>query len=348
MGYQDRRYFNRSSGGRYGGGSDLGGSLLRALNYSFPIGVFLGIRVRVHITFIILVAGELLFRDDRMWTIRWTALLFGSVLLHELGHCLACRRVGGRADDILMWPLGGLAFVDPPKRPWPEFVTVVWGPLVNLIIAGACYLGLWLWLGQNSPVTLNPLQRYAAISIPLNFWAWLIADLFVVNYILLLFNLALVFYPFDGGRIVQIILWKFLGYVRSMRIATSVGMFGAVVAAVLGLVWNQFTLVIIAIFGFLTCMQQQQALRNVDDFQFAASLEAGPWSGPQAERRPGMVARWREQRAERARQREIDERRALEQQIDAILDKVHQHGLASLTERERRILQQDTQRKRTG
>ena len=43
--------------------------------------------------------------------------LFLIVLMHEFGHSLACRSVGGRADRILLWPLGGAAFVKPPHRP---------------------------------------------------------------------------------------------------------------------------------------------------------------------------------------------------------------------------------------
>ena len=43
--------------------------------------------------------------------------LFSIVLLHEFGHALACRQVGGKADQIVLWPLGGVAYVAPPPRP---------------------------------------------------------------------------------------------------------------------------------------------------------------------------------------------------------------------------------------
>ena len=71
------------------------------------------------------------------------AILFVSVLLHEFGHCFGARIMGGRGEEILMWPLGGLAFADPPRRPWPQLVTTVGGPLVNVVIClvtgvGAC------------------------------------------------------------------------------------------------------------------------------------------------------------------------------------------------------------------
>ena len=92
-----------------------------------------------------LVAG----RPDRRWSwcsafggfgfslgdgLRFVAVLFLVVLLHEFGHCFTARWVGGHAEDILMTPLGGLAFASPPSRPLPTFLTVAGGPAVNVMI----------------------------------------------------------------------------------------------------------------------------------------------------------------------------------------------------------------------
>ena len=128
MSYHDRGYSRGS--GRSGGGDgdwnppayrgDIGRRILNWLNWSFAIGYVSGIRVRVHITFVLLLIFRLIEQRDPLWTLRWTGLLFISVLLHEFGHALACRSVGGTANDILMWPLGGLAYCAPPQRPWPE------------------------------------------------------------------------------------------------------------------------------------------------------------------------------------------------------------------------------------
>src|SRR5213078_4291206 len=80
--------------------------------------------------------------------------LFAIVLLHEFGHALACRQVGGRADRILLWPLGGVAFVDPPPRAGAMLWSIVAGPLVNVLLA---------------PVTIGAYLAYTRgwISIPL-------------------------------------------------------------------------------------------------------------------------------------------------------------------------------------
>ena len=68
----------------------------------------------------------------------WNALeylaLFVIVLLHEFGHALACRQVGGTADRIMLWPLGGVAFVNPPQRPGATLWSLAAGPLVNVAL----------------------------------------------------------------------------------------------------------------------------------------------------------------------------------------------------------------------
>ena len=202
MAFEDRDYARGSGGGGSYGGGDLGQRILRFFNYTFSVGTYLDIRVRVHITFLLLLGLYLIQDRDPLFTLQWLSVLFLSVLLHEFGHCLACRSVGGQANDILMWPLGGLAYCAPPRRPWPEFVTVIWGPLVNVLIAAASYVVLLVWFRSGTPVSLNPLQIWAAF--PANPVAELLAIVFYINYVLLLFNLALIFYPFDGGRIVQI------------------------------------------------------------------------------------------------------------------------------------------------
>ena len=65
-------------------------------------------------------------------------LLFLTVFLHELGHCLAARRMNGEASEVVLWPLGGLAAVDLPHNARAHFVTAAAGPLVNVGICLAC------------------------------------------------------------------------------------------------------------------------------------------------------------------------------------------------------------------
>src|SRR5438046_1245814 len=138
---------------RFSSGSSKSEGLL---GQSFTVGRILGIRIRIHVTFVLFIAYELMRGQDAAGTARFMALIFGSVLLHEFGHSLACRKVGGIANDIVLWPLGGLAYCVPPKRPWAHFVTVVWGPMVNVILAAGSYAILLAVCGSRMPVSLDP------------------------------------------------------------------------------------------------------------------------------------------------------------------------------------------------
>ena len=42
-----------------------------------------------------------------LWFLALGPVLLATILIHELGHCLAARSVGGTAESILLWPLGG-------------------------------------------------------------------------------------------------------------------------------------------------------------------------------------------------------------------------------------------------
>src|SRR5207302_7484927 len=79
----------------------------------------------------------------RVWNLAEYLSLFVIVLMHEFGHALACRQVGGRANKIMLWPLGGIAFVDPPPRPGAVLWSIAAGPLVNVALIPLT-VGLWL------------------------------------------------------------------------------------------------------------------------------------------------------------------------------------------------------------
>lgn len=354
MSIYDRDYAQRGDGG---GRFNFRG-LLEALNASFPIGTYIGIRVRVHITFILLLAIEMFRAPDPLWALRWMGLLFFSVLLHEFGHCIACRRVDGEADEILMWPLGGLAFCRPPQTPFAEFITVIGGPLVNVVLGGVAFVMLFPLMGDAPmPVSLNPFQMWVG-NPGLGLTGWL-ADIFVVNYALLLFNVCLVFYPFDGGRLVQIALWAKVGYVKSMEFATVFGMGGAVLVLLVGAFKGQFLLMLIGVFGFFTCYQQRTMIRHMKaEGAFGIDVPVGTYmpSDPMLRAsyedddgdKESFVARKRRERDEAKAARAKARADKDNAEIDRILDKIHQHGIQSLTAREKKTLEADSERKRRG
>jgi stage IV sporulation protein FB len=376
MSWKDNQYKDSEGPDQFGQRPGKG-ELLRKVgeffNRSYPIGTYLEIRVRVHLAFLIFVGLQLIFDGDPWHTLRWTALLFLSVLLHEFGHAFGCRSVGGKANDILIWPLGGLAFCDAPKRPWPEFVTVICGPLVNVVIGVACYVTLLLITDadQAMPVSLDPFVLWVGDSLP--GWRGLIVDLFVVNYVLLLFNLLLVFYPFDGGRLVQIGLWKWLGYRKSMFIALRVGMIGAVGVAVFGLTNEELMLVLIGAYGFYICYQQNRQMKLieaqgggiVDLYRGGAGDSGGDgsdattWGGEYDpgfynsrgddeetdQPKPSFFQRRQQKKQESKRAKAEQSKQKFESEVDRILIKVKAKGIDALTAGEKKKLQQATDQK---
>ena len=152
----------------------------------------------------------------------------------------------------MLWPLGGVAYVDPPPRPGATLWSIAAGPLVNVVLLGVLSL-LYGWsrsagLGQATP----------------NVHALLVA-LRAINFALLVFNM-LPIYPLDGGQILRSLLWFVLGRARSLMAATIVGFIG-----VLGLVFfaayiHSGWFAILSVFILMNCwagLRQAQALSKL-------------------------------------------------------------------------------------
>ncbi len=323
------------------------------LNGSFRIGQLFGINVRVHVLFVIWAVFELLSSpgDWRMHGM-FLGLLFGIVLLHEFGHCFGARAVGGDARDILMWPLGGLAYAHAPMRPWPQFVTVAAGPLVNVVL---CLVSAAILIVHEQTADLfswNPL-------IGVRYWfeePWLnvVATFYRVNLFLLAFNL-LPIYPLDGGQIFHAILWPFVGLQRATLIACYVGLAGCLALGLWGLRPDNRMLLFIAFFGGFTCWQRLRMAQMgllVEDERFTAY---DPIARP---RRLGWLRRlFRSGGGPRPRrpleyptpnpnpggwEARLEEEQRLEVELDRILKKVSAQGIQSLTYVERQTLERAT------
>ena len=337
------------------------------INWSFRIGRLFGIHLRVHVIFV-LCAVVLIWRaippegSGTAWSfgrvlvyaLGGYAILFFIVLLHEFGHCFGCRHTGGEADEILMWPLGGLASVSPPPQPRAHLITAVAGPLVNLLICVVCSLLLILWMGSWGAVPWNPFHPFTPVKPALSTTTgqyWLLT-VYGLSYLLLMFNLLPVF-PLDGGRILQAWLWPRKGFGRSMEIATATGMVGAIGIFVVGVfLEDRWLLFGIAAFGYYTCWRARRMIREQSEYAAAdVGIDFGQGysffdHNGEEERRPGFFERRRrrraEQRAERARRRQEQHQKAVEE----VLRKVSVAGMDSLSHHERHILQEETKRQR--
>lgn len=182
---------------------------------------FLGIDVYLHwswfvvavIRYQMLAAGG--GYDSKVYYAFEVLAVFGIVLMHEYGHSLACRQVGGIANKIVLWPLGGVAYVQPPQRPGAQLWSIAAGPLVNVALV---------------PILLVVYFQFHDALIPQDAIRFIV-NMGEVNFWLLMFNL-LPIYPLDGGQIVRSILWFFVGRGRSLLFSAGIG-FG--LAALLGL-----------------------------------------------------------------------------------------------------------------
>jgi Zn-dependent protease len=350
------------------------------LGWSIPLGRLFGINIRVHWLFPFVIVAMLLreaFRKDGGVPGAWIdmgvvmALLFVSVFLHELGHCFAARWVDGDATDVLMWPLGGLAYLEVPHTPRAHFISTAGGPFVNLVLCLACTLALWQVPGWGFQPPLNPLGVPVRIDTVGHFhltpWGGgdavvvqtlsppvLVAWLFWVNWFLLLLNVIIIGFPLDGGRLFQAILWPYVGYRQSMLLAVFAGFIATFIVGLFGIVMNEVLPLCLAVFIYFSCKQQwmiletggEESMLGYDFSQGYTSLEREQQAPPK--RRQSWWQRWQQRRTARRMQRQQETREAEERRMDELLQKVKVEGLTALTDEERRFLKRVSDRYRNN
>jgi len=219
------------------------------MKWSFTVARIAGTQVRIHITFLLLLAwiGMAYWLHGgpaaALHGVLFIVLVFLCVLLHEFGHATAALRYGIATPKITLLPFGGLASISRmPKNPMHELVIAIAGPLVNVLIATVLLLvngGLPEWT-QNMQ---SPDQGS------------LIGKLIWVNMILVVFNLIPAF-PMDGGRVFRALLSFVLPRERATSYAATVGQLLAVVGGLFALSTHQPILFLIAIFIFFAAASE--------------------------------------------------------------------------------------------
>src|SRR5580658_5519891 len=158
---------------------------------------FAGIDLFLHWSWFLVAAYEIQNRKGSYSSVTWNVLeylaLFLIVTTHEFGHALACRQVGGRADQIVLWPLGGVAYVDPPPRPGATLWSIAAGPLVNVVLLPILYVAVKI--SQSAGMATTAPDVYV-----------LLRAVLYIDLGLLIFNI-LPIYPLDGGQILRALLW---------------------------------------------------------------------------------------------------------------------------------------------
>lgn len=290
-----------------------------------------------------------------------TVVYLAIVFLHEYGHCWMARRLGGYADRIVLWPLGGLAMVQARNTPRDEILVAAAGPAVNVLIGTVLATAIVPLLGWAA---LNPFgnpfadpQAFAwlyELNVVTRWSIYMLRGVYFANAYLLVFNL-IPCYPLDGGRILLGLIGLRLPFDRATRIATTIAMGIAIAMAMAGFFLASFTLVLVAVFAFLMAYQQRRAFElgayyyddgtaswGEDSFSSAESWRAEGGEGrivPSTRvRRSGPIRRWLDRRRRVKARRAREAKARMRTNVEEILEKISRDGMGSLTSTERRFL----------
>ncbi len=226
------------------------------------LGRLFGVELRLHVTFLFLLAVVLLWDASQAGVIggatavlrsfALTALVLVSVVCHEMGHAVAATRTGTRFRGSILLPTGGIPIVDPNalldagRNLRREIVVALAGPLVNAIIAGVAGMVL-LVLPPQEHLLAQPLVGVVDLG----------RSFFWINVCLFAFNLLPAF-PLDAGRVFR--AWR--ARTRDLRTATRQAVnIGHVFAAafMLASVYSQWFMVV----GLIIFIAAQMEERTV-------------------------------------------------------------------------------------
>jgi len=229
-------------------------------NWSISVGRLFGIEIRIHLTFVFLLAfvwATEATSQGAAATMRGLGLvgiIFGSVVLHELGHALVARGAGIPAKSIILLPIGGITILDEahaipdPLNAWKRDIRIaVAGPLVNLAIAGAAALIL--------PAAI---PHFSLMARPLMHSSALLRSLVWANVYLGLFNL-LPAYPMDGGRALRALFSRRMDMVQATQRAVRIGHVFCILFMMVGILVSNWWLVMIGFFLFVGAQLEERS-----------------------------------------------------------------------------------------
>lgn len=332
------------------------------MQWTLPVGRLFDIAIRLHITLPVVMLGVGLKQlkafegvpGAGIAILATMGLVLGSILLHEFGHAFAARAVGGECDEVILWPLGGLALCELPHRPRAHFITTIAGPFVNLglcVLTGAFLAGQFVVppfnLFDTNPF-FPPLYHWSLEKHVESWYLLLAARLFWINWFLFWLNLIPAV-PLDGGQLLHAILWARSDESSAARTSAFVG-FGCMLAiTVVAIYLDSVMLVGLCLFIYVKCRSLiVRAESGVDESGMYPTAEDDESAPPPKKPRPSWFQRWRQERAARQAQKEQRDRELEETRLDELLDKVQRLGRQSLTSEEQRFLNRVSARYRNN
>ncbi len=355
--------------------------------WSFSVGALFGINIRIHVVMpIVLIALPLrpLFATNLYYPGTWLdvlqilIILFISVFLHEMGHCFAARSVDGDPREILIWPLGGLASLRVPNTAHAHLISTLGGPMVNVALCLAAVIALAFAVDPSYQPPWNPFvvpQRVNADG-AVEIYRWfgtlnadnkivpdqvtafapiLLARIFYVNWTLALLNLLVLAFPLDGGKILQAVLWRYIGFRRATQNTIYSSVTVLFILAIVAIVTAEPLVLFLAGMVFAGVYNEWRALEgDADDNPFGYDFSQGYTSlereeappPPPRKKKLNFFQRWLQRRAQLKLQREQEQQEADERRMDELLDKLHQSGKDALTDEEHRFMKRFSERYR--
>ena len=335
-----------------------------------------GVHLRLHMLFLVfavvtlyiswLDANQLNADGNRnVWLgIACVVILFGSVLVHELGHMMVANRLGANVADVVIGPFGGFGPPPSPLQTHSELVFATAGPLANL---GVCLTAAFCLAFETNVRLLglmNPFAPQAILSgdpievgMKLTFW---------INWLLILANMIPA-YPFDGGVALRAMFMlanpKLDGAKAVMAVAkvAKVTAIALLICAWLTLGMNAgyplqtwFALVILAMFVYFSAKREEALASSAatDEaflgYDFSAGYTSLERSSPRVttQHHSGLLIRWWRQRKASLEQRRREQEIREDSLVDDILLKVHESGLESLSAEDRALLDRVSDRYR--
>ena len=232
---------------------------------SLTLGRVRGIEVKLHPTFG-LVALWVFFGWGNaggvgavLFGLLLVGLIFGCVLLHELGHSFMAQHYGIRVHDVTLSVIGGVARIEHfPTRPGTEVLIALAGPAMNVAVAVALVPVVLLYgLVQGFDSAGDYLRRISELDASPG---GLLLGLVYANVLIVLFNLLPAF-PMDGGRVLRAGLSSLVGREAGTRTAVLIGQGLAATMALVALWYDNFSVPLIAIFVAIVAHAEGRAVR---------------------------------------------------------------------------------------
>ena len=188
------------------------------------------IPIKLHVSFLILAGLWIAYNltsvgvSAAIFSTLLGASLFGSVLLHEIGHAEMARAFKIPTRHITLYPFGGIAAIaKEPKAGSEEFFIAIAGPVVNFIIAG--FVLPFTFLGSE-----------------------IVGWILLINVVMGIFNLIPA-YPMDGGRILRSLLATKMGKTKATKISLNVSQIFSAIFLCIGIFVGRIDFALIG--GFL-------------------------------------------------------------------------------------------------